>query len=177
MHSYRKCWFDLFKEQFISHLNFGQNCFAQLRWNWFSVRLPVTYAWNCHSLCTAFSSILERGYVSLLTLSFMFASLTRLNNNRKVIWIGNLHHSVTLTSHSSLFIWSVCFWHVSSFRRYACYVIVYRVYACMTRSLKIHTDCVKHISFANLILFSFGAIFSSFHDFFPNLSVLIFLDG
>ena len=25
MHFYRKCWFDLFKEQFISFLNFGQN--------------------------------------------------------------------------------------------------------------------------------------------------------
>ena len=56
MHFYRKCWFDLFKEQFISLLNFGQNYFVQLRWNWFSVRLPLTNAWNCHLLYTAFSS-------------------------------------------------------------------------------------------------------------------------
>ena len=28
----------------------------QLRWNWFSVRLPLTNAWHCHSLYTAFSS-------------------------------------------------------------------------------------------------------------------------
>ena len=56
MHFCRKCWFDLFKEQFIFLLNFGQNYFVQLRWNWFSVRLPVTNAWNCHSLYTAFSS-------------------------------------------------------------------------------------------------------------------------
>ena len=48
--------FDLFKEQFISLLNFGQNYFLQLRWNWFSVWLPVTNATNCHSLYTAFSS-------------------------------------------------------------------------------------------------------------------------
>ena len=27
MHFYRNCWFYLFKEQFISHLNFGQNYF------------------------------------------------------------------------------------------------------------------------------------------------------
>ena len=33
---YRKCGFDLFKEQFISLLNFGQNGFVQLRWNWLS---------------------------------------------------------------------------------------------------------------------------------------------
>ena len=46
MHFYR----NFFKEQFISILNFGQNYFVQLRWNWFSVRLPVTNAWNCHSL-------------------------------------------------------------------------------------------------------------------------------
>ena len=57
MHFYRKCWFDLFKEQFISLLNFGENYFVQLRWNWFSVWLPVTNATNCHSLYTAFSSI------------------------------------------------------------------------------------------------------------------------
>ena len=56
MYFYRKCWFDLFKEQFISLLNFGQNYFVQLRWIWFSVRLPLTNAWNCHSLYTAFSS-------------------------------------------------------------------------------------------------------------------------
>ena len=56
MHFHRKCWFDLFKEDFISLLNFGQNYFVQLRWNWFSVRLPFTNAWNCHSLYTAFSS-------------------------------------------------------------------------------------------------------------------------
>ena len=38
-------------------LNFGQNYFVQLdRWNWFSVRLPVTNAWNCHLLYAAFSS-------------------------------------------------------------------------------------------------------------------------
>ena len=61
MHFYRKCWFDLFAEQFISLLNFDQNYFVQLRWNWFSVRLPVTNDWNCHSLYTAFSNILERG--------------------------------------------------------------------------------------------------------------------
>ena len=51
---YRKCWFDLFKGHFISLLNL--NYFVQLRWNWFSVRLPVTNAWNCHSLFTAISS-------------------------------------------------------------------------------------------------------------------------
>ena len=45
-----------FKEQLISFLNFGQNYFVQLRGNWFSVRLPVTYAWNCRSLYIAFSS-------------------------------------------------------------------------------------------------------------------------
>ena len=56
MHFHRKCWFDLFKEDFISLLNFGQNDFVQLRLNWFSVRLPFTNAWNCHSLYTAFSS-------------------------------------------------------------------------------------------------------------------------
>ena len=56
MHFYRKCWFGLFKEQFIFLLNFGQNYFVQLGWNWFFVRLPVTNAWNCHSLYTAFSS-------------------------------------------------------------------------------------------------------------------------
>ena len=53
MHFYRKCWF---KEQFISLSNFGQNYFVQLRWKWFSVRLPITNAWNCHSLYTAFPS-------------------------------------------------------------------------------------------------------------------------
>ena len=56
MHFYKKCWFDLFKKQFISYLNFGKNYFVQLRWNWFSVRLPVTNVWNCHSLYTTFSS-------------------------------------------------------------------------------------------------------------------------
>ena len=55
MHFYGKCWFDLFKEQFISLLSFGQNYFVQRRWNWFSVWLPVTNAWNCYSLYTAFS--------------------------------------------------------------------------------------------------------------------------
>ena len=55
MHFYRKCWFDLFKKQFISLLNFDQNYFVQLKWNWFSVWLPVTNSWNCHSLYTAFS--------------------------------------------------------------------------------------------------------------------------
>ena len=59
MHFYRKCWFDLFKEQFISLFNFSQNYFAQLRQNWFSVRLPVTNAWICLSLYTAFSSNVE----------------------------------------------------------------------------------------------------------------------
>ena len=44
MHFYRKSWFDLFKEQFISLLNFGQNHFVQLRWNLFSVWLPITNA-------------------------------------------------------------------------------------------------------------------------------------
>ena len=53
---YRKCWFDHFKEQFISLLNFGQNYLAQLGQNLYNVRLPVTNAWNCHSLYTAFSS-------------------------------------------------------------------------------------------------------------------------
>ena len=41
MHFYRKCWFDPFEEQFMSP---------------FFVRLPVSNAWNCHSLYTAFSS-------------------------------------------------------------------------------------------------------------------------
>ena len=40
---------------FISLLNFGQNYFVQLRWNWFSVQLPITNASNCHLLYTAFS--------------------------------------------------------------------------------------------------------------------------
>ena len=52
----QEIWFDLLKEQFISLFNFGQNYFVQLRWNWFSVRLPITNAWNCHMLYTAFSS-------------------------------------------------------------------------------------------------------------------------
>ena len=60
VHFYRKCWFDLLKEQFVSLLNFGQNYFVQLRWNWFSVRLPVTNAWNCHS-----QAMLERGVCEL----------------------------------------------------------------------------------------------------------------
>ena len=62
MQFYRKCWFDLFKEQFIFLLNFGQNYFVQLRWNWFSVRLPVT---NCHSMYTASQAMLERGVCEL----------------------------------------------------------------------------------------------------------------
>ena len=48
-------WY-FFKEQFIYLLNFRQNYFVQLRWIWFSVWLPVTNAWNCHTLYTAFSS-------------------------------------------------------------------------------------------------------------------------
>ena len=44
---YRKCWFDLFKEQFISLLNFCQKNFVQLF---------CPNVWNCHSLYTAFSS-------------------------------------------------------------------------------------------------------------------------
>ena len=61
------------REQFISPLTFGQNYFVQLRWNWFSVRLPVTNAWNCHSLYTAciLTKFWSMGYVSLLTLSFI----------------------------------------------------------------------------------------------------------
>ena len=71
---YRKCWFVLFKEQIISLLIFGQNYFVQLRWNWFSVRLPVTNAWNCHSLYTAFSSNVGAWGMSAcsLFLSFFF---------------------------------------------------------------------------------------------------------
>ena len=73
MHFYRKCWFDLFKEQFnISLLNFGQNYFVQLRWNWFSVRLPSSNA--CNYLLFVVYSIFKlcwsSGCVSLLTLSF-----------------------------------------------------------------------------------------------------------
>ena len=71
MHFYRKCWYDLFKEQFISLLNLGQNYFVQLRWNWFSVRLPVTNAWNCHLLYTAFSSNVGAWGMWACSLSFM----------------------------------------------------------------------------------------------------------
>ena len=55
MHFYRKCWFDLLKEQFISLWTLAK-LFCATQMNWFSVRLPVTNAWNCHSLYTAFSS-------------------------------------------------------------------------------------------------------------------------
>ena len=67
-----------FKEQFISLLNFGQNYFVQLRWIWFSVRLPVTNAWNCHLLYTAFSSNVGAlgmwacSLFSLIFLNFIF---------------------------------------------------------------------------------------------------------
>ena len=40
----------------MSLLNFGQNYFVQLGWNWFSVQLPFNNAWNCHLLYTTFSS-------------------------------------------------------------------------------------------------------------------------
>ena len=56
---------DLFKEQFISLLNFGHNYFVQLRRNWFSVRLPITNACYCNLLYTAFSSNVERGVCEL----------------------------------------------------------------------------------------------------------------
>ena len=59
---YRKCLFDLSKVQFTSLGNL---------WNSYEtgfVRLPVTNAWNCHSLNTAFSSNVGAW---LLTLSFM----------------------------------------------------------------------------------------------------------
>ena len=63
--------FDLFTEQFISLLNFAQNYFVQLRWNWFSVWLPVLNAWNCHSLYTAFSSNVGAWGMWACSLSFM----------------------------------------------------------------------------------------------------------
>ena len=42
-------------------------------WIWFSVRLPITNAWHCHSLCAALSSNVEvwEWMSSLLTLSFI----------------------------------------------------------------------------------------------------------
>ena len=52
---YIKCWLDLFKGAIYKLLNFGQNYFVQLGWNWFSVQLPVANAWNYASFFTAFS--------------------------------------------------------------------------------------------------------------------------
>ena len=72
MHFNGKCWFDLFKEQFISLLNFCQNDFVQLRWNWFSVGLLLTNAWNCHSLYTAFSSNVEAWVMWACSLFLLF---------------------------------------------------------------------------------------------------------
>ena len=63
-------WF--FKERSKSLLNFGQNYIVQLRWKWFSVRLPVT---NALELLFVVYSILKQcwsvGYVSLVNLSFI----------------------------------------------------------------------------------------------------------
>ena len=55
MHIYMKCWIDLFKEQFtnVYLLNFGQNYFVQLRWNWLSV-----WAWGMWA-CSLFLSLLS----------------------------------------------------------------------------------------------------------------------
>ena len=66
MYIYKKCWFDLFKEQFISLLNFGQNYFVQLRWNWFS-----TCIMNLNAEEKLFGKVIySLGYVRLLTFSF-----------------------------------------------------------------------------------------------------------
>ena len=44
---------------------------------WFSVRLLITYAWNCHFLCVAFSwkQCWSVGNVCLLTLSFIYSMM------------------------------------------------------------------------------------------------------
>ena len=65
MHFYRKCLFGLFKEQFISLMNFGQNYFVQLRWNWFSVRLSVWMFGNAIRCIQHFQAMLERGVCEL----------------------------------------------------------------------------------------------------------------
>ena len=62
-----------FREQSISLLNFGQSYFVQLWWNWFSVWLPVTNAWNWHTLYSAFSGNVGAWgmYACSLFLSFL----------------------------------------------------------------------------------------------------------
>ena len=62
--------------KFLSLLNFGQIFFVQLRWNWFSVRLPVTNAWNWYSLYSAFSGNVRAwgNWAFSLFLSFFFHS-------------------------------------------------------------------------------------------------------
>ena len=56
---------------FISPLNFGQNYFAQLRWNWFSVRLPALMLGIVIYFIQHSRAMLERGVCELaLFLSF-----------------------------------------------------------------------------------------------------------
>ena len=71
MNFYRKCWFDPIKEQCWSLLNSGHNYFVQL------VFCPIALQ-LCLELPLVVYSILKQclsvGYVSLLTLSFIFIS-------------------------------------------------------------------------------------------------------
>ena len=89
MHIQRKFWFNyliFLRSNLISLLNFGQNYFVQLRWNWFSVWLPVTSAWNCHSLYTAFSSNVGAWGMWAYSL-FLVSSLTQFRKSGRV-WLN-----------------------------------------------------------------------------------------
>ena len=81
MYFNRKCWFDLFKEQFISLFNFELDKIILFNSyeTGFSVRLPVTNACNRHSLYTAFfSNVRVWGmWACSIFFSFIYLSLEK----------------------------------------------------------------------------------------------------
>ena len=75
MHFYRECWFDLFKEQFISILNFGQNYLSILCVSFITNLLPdwpiPPFIMVICIMCSILKQWWSVGYLSLLTFSFI----------------------------------------------------------------------------------------------------------
>ena len=123
MQFYRKCWFNLFNEQFIFLLNFGQNYFVQLGWNWFFVPLPVTNAWNCHLLYTAFSS--NVGAWGMWACALFLSCNMDFNDAYVILHRVSFNQHLVLVLTVNLFSFMIALFWISSLINYFFYTIVF----------------------------------------------------